>query len=93
MPKLNRQRRPPESLFLYIGRPSVGGFFRHHQRGACRQRYQLCARQGEGEEGGQARLSRLQQHRAEPDDGQAVLARGRADGHATPTGNLQAQGR
>lgn len=36
MPKLNRQRRPPESLFLYIGRPSVGGFFHLHQPEVCR---------------------------------------------------------
>ena len=49
---------------------------------ACRQRYQLCARQREGEEEGQACLPRFQQHRTEPDDGQAVLTRGRADGHA-----------
>ena len=28
------------------------------RRGACRQRYQLCARQGEGKEGGQASLPR-----------------------------------
>ena len=79
--------------FLYIGRPYVGGFFLHHQRGACRQRYQLCARQGEGKEGGQAGLPRRQQHRTESADGQTLLARRGADGHAAAAGGIQAQGR